>query len=43
MSARLFLSKSALPEATVAAFAKWSLEGKMNLMYSSEKKSTLKC
>lgn len=43
VSARLFLSKSAVPGATVAAFAKRSLKGKVSLMYSSEKKSTLKC
>lgn len=43
MSASLFLSKSAVPRATVAAFAKGSLKGKVNLIYSSEKKSTLKC
>lgn len=43
MLARLFLSKSAVPGATVAAFAKQSLKEKVILMYSSEKKSTLKC
>lgn len=43
MLARLLLSKSIVPGATVTAFAKGSLKGKVSLMYSSEKKNTLKC